>query len=88
MIKAILFDADGVAINNHRYFSQRFSEDFNVPMEKIIPFLKEDSININFLWNGSANELVSLLERTKIVNLLVEEPDLEEIFLHYYKNED
>lgn len=42
MIKAILFDADGVTIKNHRYFSQRFSEDFNVPMEKILPFLQED----------------------------------------------
>ena len=62
---------------------KKISKDKNVA-----DFKQEDSININFLWNGSANELVSLLERTKIVNLLVEEPDLEEIFLHYYKNED
>lgn len=42
MIKAILFDVDGIIINREMYFSERYSRDFNVPLEKILPFYKNE----------------------------------------------
>lgn len=38
MIKALLFDADGVAIKKHRYFSEVYAEKNSIPLEKITPF--------------------------------------------------
>lgn len=41
-IKAFIFDADGVLIKSDFYFSERFSEKFNVPYEKIMPFFENE----------------------------------------------
>jgi ABC-2 type transport system ATP-binding protein len=40
---------------------------------------------LSFVWSGDINQLVSLLAAVRILDLTVEEPSLEEIFLHYYK---
>jgi ABC-2 type transport system ATP-binding protein len=40
---------------------------------------------LSFTYSGEINHLVKELSALKITNLLIEEPDLEEIFLHYYK---
>jgi ABC-2 type transport system ATP-binding protein len=40
---------------------------------------------LSFMYSGDINELVGSLEARKIVNLTIEEPSLEEIFMHYYK---
>jgi ABC-2 type transport system ATP-binding protein len=40
---------------------------------------------LSFIYSGDINELVGLLAGKKIVDLTIEEPSLEEIFLHYYK---
>ena len=40
---------------------------------------------LSFMYSGDINELVGLLAERKIVDLTIEEPSLEEIFLHYYK---
>ena len=39
-IKAILLDADGLLLKKQRYFSDIFSEQYNVPIESVIPFFK------------------------------------------------
>jgi ABC-2 type transport system ATP-binding protein len=39
---------------------------------------------ISFVFSGDINELIKLLAGSKIVNLTIEEPSLEEIFMHYY----
>jgi putative hydrolase of the HAD superfamily len=41
MIKAVLFDADGVVLKKYKYFSEIFSEEYKVPLEKVTPFFKE-----------------------------------------------
>jgi ABC-2 type transport system ATP-binding protein len=41
---------------------------------------------LSFMYSGNINELVSFLSGKKIINLMIEEPSLDEIFLHYYKN--
>jgi ABC-2 type transport system ATP-binding protein len=40
---------------------------------------------IAFVYSGNINELINVLSTRKIENLVIEEPTLEEIFLHYYK---
>lgn len=40
---------------------------------------------ITFLYSGDINVLVSTLSGTEIINLTIEEPSLDEIFMHYYK---
>jgi ABC-2 type transport system ATP-binding protein len=57
-------------------------EDFSIRgMESIISRI--DNI-LAFMFSGDVNELVSMLAERKIVNLTIEEPSLEEIFMHYY----
>src|ERR1035437_8866779 len=41
---------------------------------------------ISCIYSGNINELVAFLTSNKILNLMIEEPSLDEIFLHYYKN--
>lgn len=45
MIKAVIFDVDGVIIKSETIFSQNLSKDFNVPNEKILPFFKNEFQN-------------------------------------------
>lgn len=41
--------------------------------------------HLSFLYSGEINELIALLSGNKMINLTIEEPSLEEIFMHYYK---
>lgn len=40
---------------------------------------------INFLYNGDLDNIINILHGKKIQNLLIEEPSLEQIFMHYYE---
>ncbi len=40
MIKALLLDADGLTLQKHRYFSEIYSEQYNVSLDKIAPFFR------------------------------------------------
>lgn len=40
---------------------------------------------VSFLYSGDMNALIQTLSKNKIQDLTVTEPDLEEIFLHYYE---
>jgi ABC-2 type transport system ATP-binding protein len=39
----------------------------------------------SFMYSGNINSLVGLLGQNSIINLTIEEPSLEDIFMHYYK---
>jgi ABC-2 type transport system ATP-binding protein len=43
---------------------------------------------ITFLFRGDINTVMKKIAEIQIVNLWIEEPDLEEIFMHYYEKED
>lgn len=43
---------------------------------------------VSFLFRGDINDMIEKLHGIKIANLWIEEPSLEEIFMHYYKRED
>jgi len=40
--------------------------------------------SVSFMYSGDINELVRIMAGIRILNLTIEEPTLEEIFLHYY----
>lgn len=46
--------------------------------------LSTDSSVVQFSYNGDANALIKLLARYDIKDLIIKEPDLEELFMHYY----
>lgn len=41
---------------------------------------------LSFMYSGEINKLLACLTGLKIINLMIEEPSLEEIFMHYYKS--
>lgn len=43
---------------------------------------------ISFLFRGNINVIMKKISEIEIANLWIEEPDLEEIFMHYYAKED
>ena len=40
--------------------------------------------SVSFLFRGRINEITKIIASLNLTNMLVEEPDLEEIFMHYY----
>lgn len=50
--------------------------------------LETTNDSAKFLFSGDLNTIVSRLSDLKLANLIVEEPTLEEIFMHYYRKED
>lgn len=41
-MKVLLIDADGVTLKKLGYFSEKFSSDFGVPIEQILPFFQNE----------------------------------------------
>jgi ABC-2 type transport system ATP-binding protein len=41
--------------------------------------------SITFLYSGDINELLRMLAQKNLINMTIEEPSLEEIFMHYYR---
>lgn len=48
--------------------------------------LHKTNEGVSFLYGGDINKLIQLLAKQRISDLSVSEPDLEEIFMHYYTN--
>lgn len=47
--------------------------------------LKIDGARISFLYSGDVNLITKLLAQMKLHSAYIEEPELEEIFMHYYQ---
>ncbi|MBT2683919.1 ABC transporter ATP-binding protein [Bacillus sp. ISL-37] len=50
--------------------------------------LVQDGGLVSFLFRGNINSITKKIAEIEIANLWVEEPDLEEIFMHYYEKEE
>ena len=48
---------------------------------------KEAGDSVSFLFGGDINDLIRVLSTCRVSDLTVTEPDLEEIFLHYYEKD-
>lgn len=48
--------------------------------------IRENKDNVSFLYNGNMPNLISVLNGMPITDMVIEEPSLEEIFMHFYDN--
>lgn len=81
MIKAVLFDIDGVVIKDGINFSQRFSNEFSVPAEKIQPFFKNE---FQLCLVGKADIKVEL---NKYFKKWGWPKSIDKLLLYWFKNE-
>lgn len=58
------------------------SEQFKLPG---ISDLRVDKNQVSFLYKGEVNTISRLIAQIDLVDFMVGEPDLEEIFMHYYR---
>lgn len=49
--------------------------------------IKWEGKNVSFLYGGKAQELIRILAAVKFEDVSITDPDLEEVFLHYYGKE-
>lgn len=75
--------------NNHKKFKIELADaidkdHFNLP--GVQQFVLKDNV-VSFLFRGDINSVMEKIAAIQISNLWIEEPDLEEIFLHYYEKE-
>lgn len=59
--------------------------EINLKIKGIESFHQESPKSVVFMFSGDINELIKHLSGFRIENLSIEEPPLEEIFLHYYQ---
>lgn len=50
--------------------------------------LQVSARRVSFLFRGDINVITKLVVGMKLISIWIEEPELEEIFMHYYKTED
>lgn len=50
--------------------------------------VKRNEKEISFLYKGDINNIIRAVSHSEMTNITIEEPDLEEIFMHYYNKED
>lgn len=60
----------------------------DLDLKGILHVETKDNGTQEFLFNGDINQLIQKLSKTQIDNLWIEEPTLEEVFIHYYEKEE
>lgn len=80
-----------LAKDTHKRFKLEFVDDINA--EDLVNLAGVSDLNIDnnivhFLFKGDINNIVELIAKYRLANLLVEEPDLEDIFMHYYQTDE
>ncbi|MGE4509143.1 MAG: ATP-binding cassette domain-containing protein [Eubacteriaceae bacterium] len=73
--KKVLLEFEGIIDISH----------FNLP--GVTRLTLENNV-MEFLYKGDINKIIQRLQGIKLANMLIEEPTLEEIFMHYYQKED
>ncbi|PKM95415.1 MAG: ABC transporter [Firmicutes bacterium HGW-Firmicutes-1] len=53
--------------------------------EKDIANLKQEDCHVSFLFRGNINDILEKIWHLQVEDVAIEEPTLEEIFLHYYQ---
>lgn len=69
---------------NYKRFKIEFNEEPNLEIDGVSNILKDDN-TYTFMFKGNINDVLHHLSHYKINNIWIDEPDLEEIFMHYYK---
>ena len=61
---------------------------FSIEESENIRDIKIDDDSVSFLYNGDSDLLIKYLGSIRPVDFTVTDPDLEEVFIHYYRKED
>jgi ABC-2 type transport system ATP-binding protein len=74
---------------------KRFKLETSAPVDKNyfaglegVSDLEVKGLSVSFLYRGPVNAVTKLISGLDLTNILVEDPDLEEIFMHYYQKEN
>ncbi|MDQ6595268.1 ABC transporter ATP-binding protein [Bacillus salipaludis] len=74
--------------NNHKKFKLETKAPLtNLTIDGVTNFEVKDNIT-SFLYSGNINLILKKLSELELENLWIDEPDLEEIFMHYYEKEN
>ncbi len=91
---AIIKEGEIVSIQDVNELKTDNYKKFNITGEKLnhskfnidgVTNLIETEEEVSFFFKGDINEIVKLLGTLKLKNVIIEEPTLEEIFMHYYE---
>lgn len=76
--------------NNYKKFKIEMESNIDKEYFKIkgVKELKIDGNIVTFLFKGNINNIMKKFGAIEISNVWIEEPDLEEIFMHYYEKEE
>jgi ABC-2 type transport system ATP-binding protein len=76
--------------NNYKSFKLELDKDFDMNFFNIagVSSLEKDNAIVTFLFKGNINKIMKKISEVEIKNLWIEEPSLEEIFMHYYEKEE
>ncbi|NMM52395.1 ABC transporter ATP-binding protein [Paenibacillus aquistagni] len=75
--------------NNYKRFKLEAStavEGSSFAIEGVTELVIQDK-EVSFMYKGNLNAILRVIASIEIANLWIEEPDLEEIFMHYYEKE-
>ncbi|PFA67659.1 ABC transporter [Bacillus sp. AFS015802] len=75
--------------NNHKKFKIEIMDDIDLSYFELagVSNLEVKDHHVSFLFRGDINMVMKKIADIEITNLWIEEPDLEEIFMHYYEKE-
>lgn len=76
--------------NNYKRFKIEMASNIDESYFQIkgVKELKLDGNVITFLFKGNINNIMKKFGAIEVSNVWIEEPDLEEIFMHYYEREE
>lgn len=83
----ILVDIEKIKDLSHNDFVIVTIKSKNLKLNFDNVILKEKDV-VKFVYKGDINELIKELSKVKVDLLKIEEPSLEEIFMHYYKGDE
>jgi len=61
------------------------ADETNISIPGVVNLVTGSDNAMSFMFSGDINELTGFLSGRKINNLMIEEPSLDEIFMHYYQ---
>lgn len=56
-----------------------------IPISEGVRDLSVDAESVDFLYQGDMKKLVSVLDSLDFCDVIIEEPDIEEVFMHFYE---
>ncbi|MEA4895543.1 MAG: ABC transporter ATP-binding protein [Oscillospiraceae bacterium] len=76
--------------NSYKRIKLETSSDINGDAFRLdgISSLEIDGRSAGFIYKGNINSIIRKIGEFELTNLTIDEPDLEEIFMHYYAKED